>query len=43
MEEHFKLIDYTKNLLFNATNKDQEKQVRHILELAQQQEKYLMV
>lgn len=43
METHFKLIDYTKNLLFNATNKEQEKQAKHILELAQQQEKYLMI
>ena len=43
MEEHFKLIDYTKKLLFNATNEAQEKQARHILELAKNQENYLYV
>lgn len=43
LETHFKLIDFTKNLLFNSANEDQEKQARHILELAKKQEEILMV
>jgi len=43
IETHFKLIDYTKNLLFNSTNESQEKQARRLLELAKEQEKYLEV
>lgn len=43
LEIHFKMIDYTKNLLFNSTNEKQEKQTRHLLELAKEQEKYMEV
>lgn len=43
IETHFKLIDYIKDLLFNSTNEDQEKQARNFLELAKEQEKYLEV
>ena len=43
LEIHFKMIDYTKNLLFNSTNEKQEKQARHLLELAKQQENYMEV
>jgi len=43
LEIHFKMIDYTKNLLFNSTNEKQEKQARHLIELAKEQEKYMEV
>ena len=43
LEIHFKMIDYTKNLLFNSTNEKQEKQARNLLDLAKEQEKYLEV
>lgn len=43
LETHFKLIDFTKNLLFNSANENQEKQARHILELAKQQEENLTI
>lgn len=39
LETHFELIDYIKNLLFNATNEKQEEQARRFLELAKEQEK----
>ena len=32
MENHFKLVDYTKQLLFNATTKNQEDIARKMLE-----------
>lgn len=38
-----KLIDYTKNLLLNSVNDEQEKQARKMLELAESQKKYLYV
>lgn len=40
---HFKLIDYSKNLLFNSVTESQEEQARNILNLAKQQEQYLIV
>lgn len=43
IEIHFKMIDYTKNLLFNSTNEKQERQARHLLELAKEQENYMEV
>ena len=43
IETHFRLIDYIKDLIYNSTNDDQEKQARHLLELAKEQEKYLEV
>lgn len=43
IETHFTLIDYIKDLLFNSTNEEQEKQARRFLELAKEQEKYLEV
>lgn len=43
LETHFKLIDCTKNLLFNSMNEEQEKQARHLLELAKQQENVLSI
>lgn len=43
LETHFELIDFTKILLFNSMNEEQEKQSRHLLKLAKQQENVLMV
>lgn len=43
LEIHFKMIDYTKNLLFNSTNEKQEKQARNLLDLAKEQEKNMEV
>ena len=46
LEIHFKMVDYTKNLLLNATNEKQEKQekqARHLLDLAKEQENYMEV
>lgn len=40
---HCKMIDYTKNLLFNSTNESQENQARRILELAEKQEEFLYI
>lgn len=43
LETHFKLIDFSKNLLFNSTHENQEQQARHLLDLAKEQENYLEV
>lgn len=43
LETHFSLVDYTKNLLFNATTAAQEENARHLLELAEKQEKSLYI
>lgn len=43
IETHFILIDYIKDLLFNSTNEIQEKQARHLLEMAKKQENFLEV
>lgn len=39
LETHFKLIDFTKNLLFNSTTLEHEEQARRLLKLAKEQEK----
>ncbi len=43
LETHFKLIDFTKNLLFNSTTAEHEEQARRLLELAKEQEKNLEI
>lgn len=43
LETHFKLIDSMKNLLFNSTTPEQEKQARRVLNLAKQNEEYLNI
>lgn len=43
LETHFKLIDFTKNLLFNATTPEQEEQARKKLELMKKAEKDLII
>lgn len=43
IETHFIIIDYIKDLLFNSTNKMQEKQTRDLLEIQEKEEKFLEV
>lgn len=43
LETHFNLVDFTKNLLFNSTTKEQEEQSRHVLELLKAQEEKLII
>ena len=43
LETHFKLIDFTKNLLFNSATPEQEEQSRRILELIKKQENDLII
>lgn len=43
LETHFTFIDSTKNVLFNATTPEQEEQARHLLDLAEEQEKALYI
>lgn len=43
LETHFSLVYYTKNLLFNATTAAQEESARHLMELAEKQEKSLYI
>lgn len=43
LETHFNVVDFTKNLLFNSTTKEQEDQARHVLELLKSQEERLII
>lgn len=43
LEAHFKLIDFTKNLLFNSETPEQEEQARKKLELIKSVEKDLII
>lgn len=40
---HFKMLDYHKNLLFNATTFEQEQRIRRILNGEIEREKYLCI
>lgn len=43
LETHFIFIDSTKNVLFNTVTPEQEEQVKHLLDLAAEQEKVLYI
>ena len=43
MEDHFRTIDYAKNLLFNATTEEQEKRARNIIEKEKELEKNIYI
>lgn len=43
LETHFSLVDYTKNLLFNATTAAQEESARHLMQLAEKQQQLLYI
>lgn len=40
---HCRMLDYFKNLLFNATTEEQEERARKLVNYEKEQEKYLYV
>ena len=43
LTRHCKMLDYFKNLLFNATTSEQEARARKLIEFEEKQEKYLYI
>lgn len=43
LTRHCKMLDYYKNLLFNATTEEQEERARKLIDYEKEQEDYLYV